>query len=767
MLTEGLINLEDLDAPAFIELLRNLHTMQATEKLDGTSLWLGVDGDKIYTCRPNGKPASRFYAADDYPYLSSNNGLRSAHAALQQKEREIRTVLNDGEQVELQIIFGRQPNAVAYGLDDHNYIVITDGAGETSDVKAAQLSALLNNQQVSVKTTTVESPDGKNLDRKITTQSFRFTELKPLKTDKLKDSKLNKILDDLEKFLKSSSSVKGLSNQELLSTSLTSIPQEQREAAKTARAAVVAEIETRFKKVAKKEILTSLISSLKSSLSAAELHDDEDIGVEGIVVKDPVSGSKVKILDTEVFSTVNDFNFALRNRISGSIRTIDPSATIEARGGLIGLMRIRIAELMGNPELALSRVAKEVFAANAGSTTTDTIKNVAAILNGSDYNGTKTKIDAIIDATLAELASLLETFTATHADPEKSYKLKLKNGKTIGLSDSVVKRTLVAFAEAKRNLEELKTNVKNADSFAQLVSVLYGRAAKDLHSEELTEALLEKAPSIELKRYAEVPDVWSLINIYIGVLLASIVIYKAQDKRGMHYVRDKHHHRLTAWSSEMSQLNFWGYVVWHSKQAKVAKLLKSDVAKQMAKIASKVPAQWVRFLHMELSFGEHLPIDWHAHQKTIDWFIQHSKGPINDRLLSLIKDGFAYDTLSYDEKVKYLPKLYFFVQQYVPTTTLRLRLIRIQEKLLAGGDESEVVMAPKQKLLGEDGEIAVDVGSASEAPMTTTSALTAATTAQNIANVQSKIGRHANIVRRRRNPEVNKKRFARPTKEEQ
>lgn len=773
MLNEGLTNLEDLDAQAFIDLLRNLHTLQATEKLDGTALWLGVDGGRIYTSRPNAKPSARFYAASDYPYLSSNNGLRAAHAALEEKKREITTTLSDGEQVELQVIFGRQPNAVAYGLDDHNYIVIIGGAGETSDVKAAQLSALLNNQQVTVKVTTVESPDGTNLDRKITSQNFRFTELKPLKTDKLKDSKLDKIVAELEKFMSAASPVKGLSNQELITTSLTSIPQEDRPAAKSARETVLAEIKTKFKKLAKKEILATLVTSAKSALGAAELAGDEDVGVEGIIIHDPSTGAKIKILDDETFGTINDFNFAMRNRIGGQVKSIDPSASIEARGGLLGIMRIRIAELIGNPQLATARGAREIFAANAGDTVPDTIKKVADILNGSDPTGTKNKIIAIIEATLTELASLLDSFTRTHNDPEKAYRLKLKSGKSIGLSDSVVKRTLVAFAEAKRNLEELKTNVKGADSFPQLVSVLYGRAAKDLHGgEEVSEGLVEevlteKAAHLDVKRYAEVPDVWALLNIYIAVLLTSVVIYKAPDKRGLRYVRDKQHHRLTTWSADMSALNFWGYVVWHSERPKVAKLLKPTVAAAMKKLASKVPKQWVRFLHMELSFGEDLPIDWHAHQETIEWLIRHSKGPINDRLLSLVKTGFAYDTLSYDEKVKYLPKLYFFVQQYVPTTMLLHRLIAIQDKLLSSGAESEVVMAPKQRLLGEDGEIAVDAGGGGDAPVSTATALSGATTSQNIATVQNRIGRHPNIVRRVRNPSVKKKRFERPKKEEQ
>lgn len=785
ILKESITHIEDLGIKDFISAVRRLGTMQATEKLDGANLWFGLDKKgELYTSRAGKREAAeRFYSEQDYPYFAAYNGFRGVQAALMQKEQDIKSVLQPGDTIEIEVLYGRQPNAVSYGLDGKNFVAILQGVEGTSDVKADQLAGLLQNQEISVKTVIVDTPDGINLDQKAVTQTFRFVGVQKIHPEMLQSVDLDKELAELEKFLDAKSGITNLSNFDLMSTSLGSIPKENRAEAKKIKDQVIADVKSKYKVTIKKELLDRFVSKVKPALAASDLSGDEDVGIEGVVLKDPITGEQIKIVDKDNFTTINQFNFAVRNQITGMIRTLDDSAPLESRGGIVGQMKIRIADLLGNKDLALGRGAKKIFAGSKGETPTQTLRNVAKNLNGADdFHGTKRKIEAIVASTLDELGKMLEDFKKHKDDPESTYRLKLKSGKTIGLSQEIVKRTLMTFAETKRNLVELLEKIKGVKEFDQLISVLYGRAAKAAHTdkdmgeEEITESLIEFPESLLLEtrnytdkaRYASVPDAWTLLSIYTATVLMTVIIYKANDTRGLRLVRDKAHYRMTSWTNEMSPLNFWGYPVWHASSPAVGKLVSKKVASAVFKAARKVPAQWVKFLHMDLSFGRDVVIDWQDHYKTMRYLIQHAGDLNTDRVNGLVDQAFKYDELSFDEKVKFLPKLYFYARQFVPTSPLITRIRVIQDELLSGDEETPLVITKGQKLLGEDGEIAGAAGGATATGATTTAGTgSTATRAGDIAPVPTGIGRSAQIIKRQRNPKIKFLKFKRPTQGEE
>ena len=148
----------------------------------------------------------------------------------------------------------------------------------------------------------------------------------------------------------------------------------------------------------------------------------------------------------------------------------------------------------------------------------------------------------------------------------------------------------------------------------------------------------------------------------------------------------------------------------------------------------------------------------------------------SERVNKLIIETFSYADMTYDEKVKFLPKLIFYVRQFAPSSPLLQRIIIIQTTLLTkGDDQADVVFAKGQnmKLLGEDGEIATGggVGGATAGAATASGPTMApgssptgnATTSQNIATVETGIGRNRNIVKRRRNLNIKYQKFKRPT----
>lgn len=770
----SITHIEDLEVKAFITAVRNIANMRVSEKADGSNLWFGLDDEgKIYTSRAGKRENSeKFYSEQDYPYFAAYNGSRGVQAVLLEKERDIKTVLQPGDTIEVEILFGRQPNAVSYGLDGKNFIAILRGVEGTTDVKADQLAGMLENQEVSVKIHIVDTKDGENLERIPTTQTFRFVGVQKIKPETLKSIDVEKEIKELENFLEASSGVDNFSNFDLMTTSLGSIPKDKRAEAKIAKEQILSDVKTKYKVAIKKELLDKFVSKIKPALAANDLTSDEDIGIEGVVLKDPTTGEQIKIVDKDGFTTINQFNFAVRNQISGMIRTLDDSAPLESRGGIVGQMKIRLADLFGNKDLALGRSVKKIFTDAKGEDASSTLRNVAKTLNGADdFNGTKNKAVAVISSTLDELKQMLEDFKHHKDDIEHTYRLKLKSGKTIGLSKEIVKRTLVSFAETKRNLAELLEKVKNTKAFDELVAALYGRIAKMVHAggeEELTESLFEEAGSLLLEkrnytdkaRYASVPDSWTLFNIYIATVLMTVLIYKADDTRGIRLVRDKAHYRMTSWTNEMSALNFWGYPVWRASSPAVAKLISKKIAAETFKTTRKIPAQWVKFLHMDLSFGRDVPIDWADHFKTISLLVQQAPGIKMERVTNLVNNAFRYEELTFDQKVKFLPKLYFYAQQFVPTSPLITRVRAIQNQVLGGDKDTPLIMTVDQELLKEEGE------PVSGQPPTGEVAGGTTTLAASIAPVQDKVG-GKQIVKRKRNPNIKFLKFKKPDPKDQ
>jgi hypothetical protein len=767
LLTEGIDHLEDLDLQAFIAAVSNISKMQASEKLDGANLWFGLDGDgRLYTSRAGkSKSADNVYEEGDYPYLSSSNGFRATHAALKSKEDEIKTVLRPNDTVEIEVLFGRQPNAVTYGAGGKNYIAFIRGVEGTQDILVDQLANALSGDVTKVQVKTVDTIDGENLILENTELTFQFVGVQKIDTTELKATDVSKQLAALQKFLGETAPLQGYqgSNFDLLTSSLGSFDKEIRAAAKELKAKTAAKVMADFKLPIKRELLDKFVGKIKSPLAADDLSNEEDIGVEGVVLKDPTTGDQIKLVDKDTFTTINKFNYAVRSTISGLVKSTDPTLPLEVRGGILGQLKITIADLLGNKELARTQGAKKFFTTVKGKTPEDTVKNAVKELGGSeDYRGTKRKIVALIDNTRDEISQQLKDFKAN----KDSFQLKLRSGKSMGLSAEVIRRTLLAYAEAKRDVDEMAEKVNKAKSIAQVIAILYGRSIKAVHSvgdeETVTEGLLQEKRIFTDKAQYEGKDGWTLLNIYLATLMMSAIIYKTDDKLGIRILRDKTHCRLTAWSKEMSPLNFWGYPIWRVGTPQVKKLIGKKVAAELFRHTRKVPPNNWRFIHMDLSFGRDLPIDWDDHLKTLK-VLQHYPGMSVDRINTLLDGVFHYEKLSFDERVKLLNKLYYFVQQFIPISPLASRLRAIQNELLLNANGQNDIMVQEMKLLSSIANLSEE-GEVAAGPSGSTSVATStATTSASIASYAKPIFGAGRVIKRvKRNPDIVRSKFPRP-----
>lgn len=758
LISESIVHLEDLDLQAFIRAVQNIAKMQASEKLDGANLWVGLDSEgKLYTSRAGKrKNAENMYEEKDYPYFAAYNGFRAAHAALKSKEEQIKRVLRPGDTVEIEILYGRQPNAVTYGAGGKNYIAFLRGVEGTQDILVDQLATMMTNEMATVKVETVDTIDGENLKLIPTDVTFQFVGAQKIDTAHLKNTDVSKQLQELNKFLQAEAGVPGrkMTNFDLATASLGSFDKEIRQQAKEMRTKVLAAILTNFKLPIKKELLDKFVAKIKSPLASSDLSPDEDVGIEGVVLKDPETGDQIKLVDKDTFTTINQFNHAVRGTLSGVIKTLDPSASLEARGGLLGQLKITIADLLGNVELARTQGAKKIFATLKGKDAEETVKNVAKQLNGNDdYLGTKRKVQALIEHTQEVLSQSLKDFK----DHKDEFQLKLKSGKTVGYTAEIIRRTLLSFAEARRDLTELHDKVGKTKNLMQLVALLYGKIAKAVHEvEEPVEVaeglLLEKRMTTDKALY-EGKDAWTLLNIYFATYMMAAVLFKAKDSEGIRLLRDKTHMRLQSWNKEMSALNFWGYPVWRAGTPAVRKLVGPKAAGEIFKHARQCPSSLWKFMHMDLSYGKEVPVEWNEHRQALA-FLQRTPGMNVDRVNSLLDSTARYETLSRDEKIKFHAKLFYYTQQFIPTSPLGHRVRVIYDALLFIPAEPTDPNDPmtEMKLLQqvtnaitEDGETAT------------------ATTAGDIASYASPLFGEKRIIRRmKRNPDIVRYKFPRP-----
>lgn len=763
-LSESITHVEDLPVGEFIDVLRNMSSMVAQEKLDGANLWIGVDEEaRFFTSREGKKQNSeRRYSVEEWPKVSAFNQFRAAHAALDQVQGEIKRTMRSGDMVEAEVLFGRQPNSVTYGANGKSYIAFLRGINNTPDTIAEHLAQVLNGKTVDVNVELVESGDGDNLEMTNTPVSFQFTQPQQIDPSKLKGaSGIDKELKRLESFLRSKSPIAGMTNSELAQVQLTSIPKEQREAVKAARTEVLAKIQTDYKLPIKASLLDKVVRTLRSHLTDQDVQPNEDTGIEGIVLRDPSTGNQVKVVDKDIFTTINKFNQAARAQIQGALNTTDPQASVEARGGLVGIMRIRIAEFFGNRELAKGSNLRKVLEPIKGKTAEDAIRNLAAALpNNDDPEMVKKKVLAIIADTAAQLKTKLEEFK----ENKEAYRLRLKNGKELGLSGETIKKTLVSFAEARRNLTDLFDKVKATKSVAQILAIFYGGQAKTVHQkdeDELKESfmIVENKGEVDMTEYDR-KDLFELVNCYLATVFMTMAIYHTDDIIGIRKLRDRPNYLLKKHKPDMSQLNHWGYPIWRPARPELAKHLTKKTVAELAAAVKQIPAAWWKFLHMDFSWTKDRKIEWTDHRRTLRRLIDLT-GLRTDRLNTLLDEFVGFADLDYAGRKSALKRLITYAHRFVPRSSLLLRIRDIEKKLT---DSKEEMVAENLfrsiTRLTEEGE-GGDAGAGGQATSVATTASAVATTPVRIGAMRTR------TELRTRNPEVKNlmKKFKDPRKQ--
>ena len=477
----GITHLEDLDVEAFVRFLEKLPELDAVQKLDGANLRVGVDDNgELFTSREQ-KGGRRFYAESDFPKNSAYDGFKAAHVVLEKAQGYILDVLNPGETINLEIIFGPQPNTVFYGKDNLNYIALLemlpgdDPSIEPDQGKIKQLLELVKKKIFVVRTPFNDTTDGVQMMR-----APRVTEWKFIKSDIVPKAEIQKVdyrpeLGKLKSFLNQENQLakkfgRDLTNFELIKDKDRQLSEE--------KARIIEKVKEEYIKPIKDKLL-ELVYQQKPSIRGEVNDDGAYKGIEGIIFTDPKTREKFKIVDKDVFSAINKFNYQTRKSIATRITTIDPEMPIESRGGIVGEARIRASALFGL-DAQLPQQVKKTIEKFKGEDRSDTLMMMAKSLNQLNFQAIKRKIQAIYISALDDLEDSLTSFKMNADD----YKLELKNGEVIKYTAEIKRRTLMVFAEARRQLIETVNRVRKADDLQDLLEIFYGAQLDQLYGEE-------------------------------------------------------------------------------------------------------------------------------------------------------------------------------------------------------------------------------------------------------------------------------------------
>jgi hypothetical protein len=406
------------------------------------------------------------------------------------KQGKYRSHLQPGDKVEIEVVFGKQPNVVKYSEDGTNYIVLLRPVDGTDQKRFDKLADSLNGKEITVQSRTIDTIDGETLIR--TTSPFKWKIVKNVServsSELISHSTVMKLVSDLELFLKEKNQVlskmqnREVSNFSALTFRLVGLKaiQQIRDSIKQEKDRLNQEILTKFKLPIKKKLFSDLIDN--GQFLSAAFKDKEKTDLEGFVLSD--GENQIKIVDRDLFTAINQFNFKIRNELNGAVMSDDMEAPLINKGGVFGNCKLRIANLFDVSDLARSAKAKKIFNSYAGKTPEETAKNFTKSLKITDFGMYQTKIAAILTDTNKDLTDRLAIFKQESND----YKVELKNGVSIPYSEESKKRTLLAFAELKKEIDKLLKHIHHAKSTEDLILALYGKLISEAAANEVKES---------------------------------------------------------------------------------------------------------------------------------------------------------------------------------------------------------------------------------------------------------------------------------------
>jgi len=475
-------HIEDLTPTAFVQTLRNINEYTISEKLDGAQFAFGVDlNGEVYTSR-EGKLGERFYDVSDFPDTASMNGFKSAHAAIVRAQDIIKRVLDKGEAIEIEVLFGRQPNAIVYG--DNRMVMLRHLLGDAKTIPATSkielLATMLRNVRLYVVTDMIRlDPDASLKFHTISeTTTWRFNEVPTLQSGVIEQVPLYTLLDEFEEWLSQPSKVESVTNEDVINVKLNCIPVANRKQHQIAREEARTVAKERFMLPIKNLLVTHVLQTQKPTFQTVDIEPHEDIGIEGVVLRHNVSGDMVKIVDKQTFTIINQFNHSVRNLIKNTVRNRETFG-IKNRfeGDIHNKMLSNIAQHFRNEKLGHIMTIRQAIMKHKGDSEQDTLNNIVANIDISFDDAKQQVFSALADAIVH-----LRYLRLNYNDLWQMLNHTLENGVTIRHTEEIYIRTNESFANYHAFLMQLVTRIsKEADTIQDILGILYEKQLKAIH----------------------------------------------------------------------------------------------------------------------------------------------------------------------------------------------------------------------------------------------------------------------------------------------
>lgn len=481
LLTEGISHINDQKIPLdrFIEILKNIKEFEITEKVDGANLWFGLDmAGKLYTSRSK-KEGGEFYNQNDWGSDFKDTGFKSAHSVLQNSENKIKAAgMNPGDMIEVEILFGNKPNAIPYWP---NQIIFLRAV--TGDPDIEQIADALEGISVIASVENVPyTDDGRTIKRRDESHNWTFSKVQKYEADIDKlEQELSNHITKLETFLYKSNianltiqnkdgTVGKPTNIEVLALRATKpkiknakemvkdVIDGDRDPITGIRSTKGGGIRLEIKEI----LLNNLVRSAQSSLGPSI----EDGGwIEGVVLRRTTQNGideLLKVVDHDIFTSVNTFNHQVRNFLTAKHKGSDAP---EEAAGILGNLLRKMANAINHPQLGTIQAKR--YLKKHGNTPQEII---SVISQGIDINTVKPEWTSAIDKTSKIVDDLLDQYNSQVKDKE----FVDAAGRTHKYDETIHNRTLQVFAELARDFAAWKKAIAEADTAEQLVMVLIG-----------------------------------------------------------------------------------------------------------------------------------------------------------------------------------------------------------------------------------------------------------------------------------------------------
>ena len=451
-ISKGITHIEDLSVKEFLNTLKNISEYEITEKVDGSQILFGIDGNGFYTSRET-KGGTRIYAAEDYGVSFQTTYMRSAHALLEHALPQLKSAgLRRGDQVEAEVLYGELPNVVPYSKDT-NYLIFLRTTEGTVNID--RLKQKLDGQSLSISLMSPFTDDGMSINLREETNAWLFSRV-PVLENKIESNLLSPYISKIEKILNKKDPITQQPIGVLLETPLNKIPswlngewKEIKEYIKREREySYIPMLETHIKHI-KEILLHHLVRNAKSGFGPLV----EDGGwIEGVVLRHSTTGKMVKLVDKEVFGTIREAAWEKRNSLTEKAKGVNSCTSF------MGRVLLDMATALGHPELGTMQAKN--YLRKAGTITEDRIN---ALSIDADFDSVKSYWVSLLNIRESDLSRELD-----------------KYARDVNELRAVRQRTLETFALTFEKIRNLRDDTLKATNIDGLFIALVGKQLGDI-----------------------------------------------------------------------------------------------------------------------------------------------------------------------------------------------------------------------------------------------------------------------------------------------